>query len=472
MTLEVGDKVVVFNAGTDYARAVKIEPVEVGDKVSVVTLSDGTKIALPRIELDLSDYVFVIPKWDLPFKIGGDISWELMTLGAAVFTLTAAACHVLTDDQREWTGGELSGCQIWFLTGYLKRTYADIIANTDTEYEVKSDSELNNIFMFGQCVDEGNYSITDAVGSSKTVAQMGSLSAIGNSLEVYIQLGYLLDVDFSQTLNTINAYTLEIKWRAIMGPANCLQWLICWFGGDAVFQIARESSGIWKQISNFEGSGVNMQFPTIWVNSEYPEPNIYTNNGVYGVSGATNCRFNIRKMEATGSRITIEIQSMKLYDVEGNPIDQCIGGIRGAQAGDQYVIYDPSTNKLKMSDSHKTILSSAYWRDVLSTGEEISVGPVEYIWDGQGKVYLSQSESTLSTIMYDDQLKVVGTSRTLDYDDHAGEPITVSGVVVQRELVNITSILRAGKNQITLFVKDTTGTKIGFPTPVHIVRSM
>jgi len=473
MTLQVGDKVVVFNAGTDYARAVKIEPVEVGDKVTVVTLSDGTKIPLPRIDLSTSEYVFVIPKWDLPFKIGGDISWELMTLGAAVFTLTAAACHVLTDDQREWTGGELSGCQIRFLTGYLKRTYVEISANTDTEYEISPQDEYPTLPLFGSAIISGDYSITDFGGVSHTVKQMGHLDGIGNSMEIYSKLEYGIYFNLFQTLNLIGAYSFELKYTLLTYGvySNPLDWCIIWLGGDNIGGISPNDSS-WKRYPNFEGSGIETQFTSLYANSNYPESNTITRSGIYGVSGETRFSLDIRKGNYAGSRLILNILSLVFFDVDGNKIDNCIGGIGGAQAGDQYVIYDPSSNKLKMSDSHKTILSSAYWRDVLSTGEEISVGPVEYIWDGQGKVYLSQSESTLSTIMFDDLLKVVGTSKTLDYTDHVSESVTYSGVTVQRELVNITSILRAGKNQITLVVKDSTGTKIGFPTPVYIVRSM
>jgi hypothetical protein len=43
---------------------------------------------------------------------------------------------------------------------------------------------------------------------------------------------------------------------------------------------------------------------------------------------------------------------------------------------------------------------------------------------------------------------------------------------VSRELTNITSILRSGKNTITLTAKNQDGTKVGFVTAVYVKRGM
>ena len=147
----------------------------------------------------------------------------------------------------------------------------------------------------------------------------------------------------------------------------------------------------------------------------------------------------------------------------------------GLAAGDKYIIYNPTTKRLVFNDATKTIFSSASWREINYPGEIVTHTPVEYIWDGQGHVYLSQSKTTLSTIYYDNELRVevfgdTGDVRAIDY--HSNDPITYSGETVSRELINLTSILRAGKNYVQLKARDTGGTKVGFPTPIYIKRDM
>ena len=124
------------------------------------------------------------------------------------------------------------------------------------------------------------------------------------------------------------------------------------------------------------------------------------------------------------------------------------------------------------NDSTK-LLTSANWQTG-GEGAEISSSPVEYVWDGQGHVYLSSSKLTNSTIQFDDLLQVQAvhgeTTRTIAF--HLGERIAQGGETVSRELTNITSILRAGKNTITLTVKNQDGTKVGFVTAVYVKRNM
>lgn len=477
MTLQVGDKVVVFNAGTDYSRAVKIEPVEVGDKVTVVTLSDGTKIPLPRIDLDLSSYVFVLPKWDLPFRIGGDISWEMIPLGAAVFTVTGISCYFIEDTLREWEAGELTGLYLLMLTGYRK------VAVTETINEDGTKTKTYQNYLKIASNTENAYEIGDSV------------------------LGLPIDLSFSRGFYFWSAIV-----QTYMGtpkePTGGFHNLYTWGGSNAAVGIQQRCdltgvgivkirfygtvsmptypSGLVSIQVIFEGQGKSTTI-TLSANTYFTK----YSGGWYSTDGTVEVTYTfdyntslylwdtvLKVIIGAGTgwgavNYDITVASLSFYDIQGNELTRpcTIGGV---QVGDKYVIYNPNTKKIVFNDSSKTILSSAYWRDVITAGEEISVTPVEYIWDGQGKVYLSQSKTTLSTIMFDDLLKVVAvngtTTKTLDY--HAGESITVSGVTVQRELTNITSILRAGKNQITLVVKDTTGTKIGFPTPVYIIRSM
>lgn len=82
-----------------------------------------------------------------------------------------------------------------------------------------------------------------------------------------------------------------------------------------------------------------------------------------------------------------------------------------------------------------------------------------YVWDGKGNLVLSQAR--VKDIFFDLLMVVAvngSTTRSLDY--HAGESVLYSGDNVQRKLTDITSILGAGKNQVTLYAKDTIGIKI------------
>lgn len=145
---------------------------------------------------------------------------------------------------------------------------------------------------------------------------------------------------------------------------------------------------------------------------------------------------------------------------------------RGIREGDKYVIYDPITKRLVFNDATKS-LTASNWQTG-GEGAEISSNPIEYVWDGQGYVYLTSSKTIFSTIQFDDLLRVQSwhgeTVRTIDF--HLGERIEVSGETVSRELTNITSILRAGKNTITLTAKTQDGTKVGFVTAVYVKRNM
>jgi len=136
------------------------------------------------------------------------------------------------------------------------------------------------------------------------------------------------------------------------------------------------------------------------------------------------------------------------------------------------VIYNPTTKRLVFNDSTK-LLTAANWVTG-GTGAEISSSPIEYVWDGQGYVYLTSSKTTYSTIQFDDLLQVQAvhgeTVRTIAF--HLGERIAQGEETVSRELTNITSILRSGKNTITLTAKNQDGTKVGFVTSVYVKRNM
>jgi hypothetical protein len=142
--------------------------------------------------------------------------------------------------------------------------------------------------------------------------------------------------------------------------------------------------------------------------------------------------------------------------------------------GDKYVIYNPVTKRLVFNDAPKT-LTAVDWRTSTGIGDTFMTGLIEYAWDGLGHVYLSQSKTALSTIFYEDSLRIQAAhgSTLKEIPFHTNDLYIYSGETVSRELVDITSILVAGANDISLAVKNTLGgSKIGFATPVYIIRSM
>lgn len=453
MVVQVGDKVLVYGAGTPWAFAKKIDPVEVGDKVDVVTLSDGTKLAMPKIELDLSEYVWVVPEFDTPFNIGDvPFQWGMMPLGAAVYSISDLMCHTVVDRNRAFEPGELVGKRLIICSGKNRGIVYPIISNTDSEitiipsdagpytastwvrYQTWNAARITNLI---EDLDDGairaTYSASGVAGlyykhtfSNPIVSHFpaDNPNCIIRSVRVFIKIKtknhpYSEDADIALTfkLNPSTTYAIDIL---------------------------SSLSSYW---SNFPD----------YLDITLPETLSYK----YFSDLAVQVKWY------TGIANEIEIGPFLF-----NPPPGC--STTGLQIGDKFLIYDPVTKRLVFNDSNKTILASPYWRDITGPGDEITTTQVQYAWDGAGQVYLSQSKTTLSTIFYDDEIQVsnlaAGKTKTIPY--HTNDPYTLEGETVSRELVNITGILRAGMNEITLSVRDTTGNKIGFPTPVYIVRSM
>ena len=73
--------------------------------------------------------------------------------------------------------------------------------------------------------------------------------------------------------------------------------------------------------------------------------------------------------------------------------------------------------------------------------------------------------------MFDIEIQIQLQNRTdlgvRDYEPGT-EIIDHEGVSANRDTPDITPLCRSGNNTITAFVKDTGGTKIGFPYPVYV----
>lgn len=448
MVLQVGDKVLVYGAGTPWAYSKKIEPVQVGDTVDVVTLSDGTKLSMPRISLNTDDYVWVIPTWDLPFNIGDiPFSWETIPLGAAVFTLTDIIdCFTVGDDAREWSES-LAGCYLIVVSGALKGVQFKILYNDETTY---------GLTLVDIGVGYENWTVTGTprtgsitLGATATLsgsdlrnAQITCNSSVVLSPYLYVKIPW-------RYFSTVNRNNLVLYHGA--------QTSLGWQSNLNTSIVTKMIDGVnYKTNPKYPAfDQLDVYFASIWD----PDP--------YNGSPYTPA-FRIPNSDYYAASITL-LEIGEFQYITGACITHDLA------AGDKYIVYDPVTKKIKFNDSSKTILSAASWREINYPGEIVTTTVVEYFWDGQGTVYLSQSKTTNSTIYYDNELRVevfgdTGNLRAIDY--HTNDEFTYSGETVSRELVNITSILRAGKNYVQLKARDTTGTKVGFPTPIYIIRSM
>jgi len=457
MVLQVGDRVVVFAAGSPFAYAKKIEPIAVGDKVDVIPLSDGTKLPLPRLELNTDDYVFLIPVWDDNMDIGGgDYSWELLSLGACVFTVTEVTnCTTLKDENREWEPGQLVGCFLMVASG-LRKGAAFLIGNNDeSSYDLELLSDI--VPSYKDWIDEGKTYFA-AFESVKQDYISWSYSA------ATLCAGVSGSTQFDTTL--IMGFSAYVKAKMIKNGTQYSGWA-------AQVQIAIEANVPISVDLPFRYAGeifgsarlaeLGLPYYAL-VNADYPG---YTKLSLTGINpiGLGNFLITTCIASSEGGSVVCDVSPIILET------DDCITD--GLVAGDKYTIYDPTTKKLVFNDATKTVLSAAYWRAVTAPGEIISIAAVEYIWDGTGHVYLSAGKTTFSTVFYDNEIRVTSTAGTTvkEIAWHSHDTITYGGETVSRELVDITSILRAGKNSVVIEVRDTMGAKVGFPTPVYIKKS-
>ena len=452
MVLQVGDKVVVWGAGTSSAFAKKIDPIQVGDKVDVITLHDGSKIPLPRLELDLSDYVWCIPEWDTGMDIGnGDFSWGVMPLGAATFTLTDIIdCWHVKDSLREWESS-ISGCLMIMVSG----------ANKGIRYIISSFFEYIYSLTLNETVPSTYYGDweEELYGPRVTVSR-GDTAEISCHSEI---------VEWNQgkvfTANTdpiVGASGFTLPYKIVMNYRRCTVYTYLAHPDNERTYLDPELVAANTLYTAEECTALGID-PSALINKKYPDYDTITIDLPLYLDGCVGIM-------------------CWTTDVQGY-INASFGAItfigsdcitEGLVAGDKYVVYNPTTKRLVFNDSTKTVLSSEYWRAVETPGEEIAISAVEYAWDGQGYVYLSASKTVFSTIYFDDEIRVdgtaAGTTKTIAY--HAGDRISYGGETVSRELVDITAALRAGNNSVVVTVKDTGGSKVGFPTAVYIKRSM
>lgn len=454
MVVEVGDKVVVWGAGTESAFAKEVEPVEVGDTVDVITLSDGTKIPLPRLELDLDDYVWILPEWDTPlFPIDAPISWGVLPLGAALFTITGVPdCTHLIDSDRSWDENDLSGYLLIPVTGVFgqSKIYLVITGNTETQYSVVINDGITEIVTYEDWV---NY-ISVGYGGSYTLVKGNALSIVANwAMSIYIRLAVYL----------AGKGSVKFGWRYVSSVTHWDVAAALTIPGATVpsFSSMMVLATSKYTIAEMTALGINYGADTT-INPSYPDYDDLTISVPLVVNG------NLQVALVTPQR---SYSKLELTELTFGP-EMCY--TEHIAVGDKYLIYNPDTKRLVFNDSGK-LITATNWVDCAEGSEaEIFSDPVDFIWDGSGHVYLTQGKAIFSTIQWDDKLQVnVVHGETLVTSPMSlGERITVSGQTVSRGLFEITDYMTAGKNTITLTAKNYDGTKVGFVTPIYVKRSM
>lgn len=451
MVVQVGDKVLVYGAGTPWAFAKQITTPEVGDKVDVVTLSDGTKLAMPKIELDLSEYVWVVPEFDTPFNIGDvPFNWGTMPLGAAVFKVTGVPdCTHLDDSYRSWDSDELTGCWLIPISGVFSKAgrHMIITGNSETRYGVVVDSEEWVIVGYTDFIDK----ILPGIGStSHTITK-------GDNLYILIKGSQIIHETYNVTISGVDQVTVgyrflssspevtaDLRFTTIMGTIRTS------FVNDLSVPASEDAKAVITE------AGYRASFARM--NPSYPGFDTLTLSIPLFVSKIY-----------VGIRTFAVLCELELTSLAFGSGECCTKYIA---VGDQYVIYNPTLKRLVFCDSGK-LITHANWIDG-EGGAEIASSSIEFVWDGQGYVYLTSSKTTFSTIQFDDLLQVHaghgGTLRTIPF--HQGDRIAHGDETVSRELTNITRILRSGKNTITLTAKNQDGTKVGFVTAVYVKRNM
>lgn len=79
--VDVGDKVLVFAAGSEFATAVPLSTPSIGDMVAIYNLQNETRIAVPTLTFGLGDVSWVTPNFDFAgFDFKLDFNFQLIPL--------------------------------------------------------------------------------------------------------------------------------------------------------------------------------------------------------------------------------------------------------------------------------------------------------------------------------------------------------------------------------------------------------
>lgn len=106
----------------------------------------------------------------------------------------------------------------------------------------------------------------------------------------------------------------------------------------------------------------------------------------------------------------------------------------------------------------------AWVRPVSDQYEEVHYGPFVYYWDGEGSVYVSANPESPGSIAIDDVITVT-TSKGSRSQEHGS-------TTTYKPALDITPIMSAGQNKVTITIKDLYAGMIGTVTPLYIMRAL
>lgn len=221
--VSVGDKVIVFGAGSDFAHAVELTTPNIGDTVTLYPLPDETQIAVPNLTFDLDNYVFVTPSFQFAgFDFNVDFDFQLLLLALEKFR----AGEYYYGNSWDWTDGWEMTFAEWGSTMWSGGVY-------DGVYNMSCPAGFTSgklwIYAGGRCHDCGA-----SVSMKKTFAGPASGMSIHCACSVmynwYIYLNGVLIArhdagtncrQYSYTFpDTLRDFELELKFQGSFAEVN------------------------------------------------------------------------------------------------------------------------------------------------------------------------------------------------------------------------------------------------------------
>lgn len=133
--IEVGTRGLVVGSGGQTAQFIAAEPIAVGDKVTLYNLKDNTRIAVPAMEFDIDNFVFIAPSFNFAgFNWKIDFNFDLIPLSPLFYGYKHHDFKCLTGGATFYGDSGISpsgGCKIM-----SRPRYGDIeYAFTDSDFE-------------------------------------------------------------------------------------------------------------------------------------------------------------------------------------------------------------------------------------------------------------------------------------------------------------------------------------------------
>ena len=133
---EEGDRGINFSSGSPFSTFVKVDPAQVGDRVTLYNLSNGDRLAVPALDFVLDGRVWVTPSFDFAgFDFNIPFDFELIPLDIGLvptYTIRHLTDDYIIDDIKgNWTIDALIGKYIYIIAGTNAGNYYQIIDNGD-----------------------------------------------------------------------------------------------------------------------------------------------------------------------------------------------------------------------------------------------------------------------------------------------------------------------------------------------------